>query len=343
MCLLPRRLAAPDFCATHGPMRKPVVQIFGLGGTIAMAPKRDGSAGVMPALTAEDLTAAAPELNDIADIRTETLLQKGSANLTFDEVGKLCRAAEAASGCDGIVVTQGTDSMEESAFLAGLLYRGDRPLVFTGAMRSPTQPGADGRANLVAAALTALADSAPHVSVVMNDEIHHPFYVTKSHTSNVAAFQSPIRGPIGQLAENTVYLHPVQPSPSFDTPAAFAPVALLSAVLDDGGNLFDTILSAGYKGLVVEAFGAGHVSEIVAEKLSGIAGQIPVLLSSRVRAGAVFERTYGYPGAEIDLLNMGLVPTGRLSGRKARILLSLLLGLGVDDWRQDFTAVIKHV
>ena len=322
--------------------KKPALQIFGLGGTIAMASNQAEGAGVHPSLSADDLIAAAPELSSIAEIRAETLSLKGSANLSFQEIANLCKRA-AESDCRGIVVTQGTDSMEETSFLASLLYRGEAPLVFTGAMRSPTQPGADGRANLMAASLTALADGAPKVSLVMNDEIHHPYYVMKAHTSNVAAFQSPVRGPIGQIAENTVYLHPASPSPIFDVPAKFAPIAVLSAFLDDDGNLFDTILSAGYAGLVVEGFGAGHVSEAIAEKLSAIAQEIPVILSSRVRAGAVFERTYGYRGAEIDLLNKGLVPAGRLSGRKARILLSLLLGLEVPDWRQEFLGVIRQV
>lgn len=322
--------------------KKPVLQIFGLGGTIAMAPTKMAGDGVQPSLSADDLIKAAPELSDIAQIHASSLSLKGSANLRFMEIAELCRQS-ADLACDGIVVTQGTDTMEETSFLASLLYRGNCPLVFTGAMRSPTQPGADGRANLMAASLTALSQEAPRVSVVMNDEIHHPYYVMKAHTSNVAAFQSPVRGPVGQIAENTVYMHPVKPSPVFDIPAKFAPIALLSAVLDDDGNLFDTILSAGYAGLVVEGFGAGHVSEPIAEKLASIAEQIPVILSSRVRAGSVFERTYGYRGAEIDLLNKGLVPAGRLSGRKARILLSLILGLGLPDWRQEFVRVVKQV
>lgn len=318
------------------------LHIFSLGGTIAMAPARQEGSGVRPAFSAEDLIGAAPELASLADIQAETLVLKGSPNLSFREIAQLCQRAESVSA-DGIVVTQGTDTMEETSFLASLLYRGTKPLVFTGAMRSPTQPGADGRANLMAAAQTALTTSAPSVTVVMNDEIHHPYYVTKSHTSNVAAFQSPVRGPVGQIAEDTVYLHPVQPSPTFDTPDTFAPVAVLTALLDDDGNLFDTILSAGYAGLVVEGFGAGHVSEVIAEKLANIAQKIPVILASRVRAGAVFERTYGYRGAEIDLLGMGLVPAGRLSGRKARILLSLILGLKKPDWRKEFAQVIKSV
>lgn len=298
--------------------------------------------GVHPSLTAEDMLSAAPELAAYADVTAETLLNKGSANLRYAEVAMMCeRAADAA--CDGVVVTQGTDTMEETAFLASLLYKGDHPLVITGAMRSPSQPGADGRANLLSAVLTAITPDAPAVSVVMNDEIHHPFYVTKAHTSNVAAFQSIVRGPIGQITENTVHLHPVQNHPTFEAPPQFAPVALLSSLLDDDGGLFDLVLDAGYKGLVVEAFGAGHVSEHIAEKLSVIAKSIPVILSSRVRAGAVFEKTYGYRGAEIDLLNKGLVPAGRLSGRKARILLSLLVGKYNQEWKNAFTDIVKRV
>ena len=322
--------------------QKPVLHIFSLGGTIAMAPIQSEGSGVRPAFSAHDLIAAAPELAEIADVQAHSLSLKGSGNLLFSEIAELCAHAAAVSG-DGIMVTQGTDTMEETAFLASLLHKGPQPMVFTGAMRSPTQPGADGKANLMAAALTAIEKGGPAVSVVMNDEIHHPFYVTKSHTSNVAAFQSPVRGPVGQIAEGKVFLHPVQPSPTFETPDSFAKIALLSAVLDDDGNLFDAVLNAGYAGLVVEGFGAGHVSEIVAEKLAVIAQEVPVILASRVRAGSVFEKTYGYRGAEIDLLSKGLVPAGRLSGRKARILLSLILGLGVPDWRKEFTHVMRHV
>lgn len=307
-----------------------------------MAPIKNEGSGVRPAFTAHDLLAAAPELADVADIQAHNVSLKASANLFFAEIAALCARATTIGG-DGIMVTQGTDSLEETAFLASLMHKGPQRMVFTGAMRSPTQPGADGRANLMAAALTAMKKDGPTVSVVMNDEIHHPFYVTKSHTSNVAAFQSPVRGPVGQIAEGTVFLHPVRPLPLFDIPDEFAPVALLSSVLDDDGALFDAVLSAGYAGLVVEGFGAGHVSENIAEKLAVIAQEIPVILASRVRAGSVFERTYGYRGAEIDLLSKGLVPSARLSGRKARILLSLLLGLKVPDWRNEFTNVVSQV
>ena len=93
----------------------------------------------------------------------------------------------------------------------------------------------------------------------------------------------------------------------------------------------------------MEGFGAGHVSEQMADKMAHIAQSIPVILSSRVRAGTVFEKTYGYRGAEMDLLSRGLVPAGRLSGRKARILLSLLVSLYNHEWKQPFTDVVKHV
>lgn len=319
---------------------RPKLQIFALGGTIAMVPS--ASPGVHPSLTAEDMLSAAPELSSIAEISAQTLLNKGSANLTFDEIVTVCRSCEQ-SGADGFVITQGTDTMEETSFLASLIYKNTKPIVFTGAMRSPTQAGADGKANLLAAALTAVAEKTPHVAVVMNDEVHHPFYVTKAHTSNVAAFQSVVRGPIGQIAEGNVFLHPFTHHPTFDVPDEFAPIALLTALLDDDGRMFDHVLDAGYRGLVVEGFGAGHVSESIADKLAEIAKHIPVILSSRVRAGVVFEKTYGYRGAEMDLLSRGLVPAGRLSGRKARILLSLLVGLYNHEWKECFTDVIKHV
>ncbi|TNE61330.1 MAG: asparaginase [Alphaproteobacteria bacterium] len=323
--------------------KKPVIQVFALGGTIAMTPA--SGAGVVPSLTATDLVAAVPGLADMADVRAETLMQKGSANLEFSLIAGLCARAMA-SDADGIVVTQGTDSMEETAFLASLLWTGDKPLVFTGAMRTPNQPGADGPANLMDAVRVAMQAPAG-VYLVMNNDVHDPWRVSKEHTSSVAAFWSK-GGPLAQVVEGTVRWQR-QPerraviAAGDAGPGHFAPVALLSACLDDDGRLFDGLKSAGYKALVIEAFGAGHLSERWADKAEALAVHMPVVFASRARDGMVFENTYGYRGAEIDLIRRGLVPSGGLSGRKARILLSLLAGNTNHDWRQVFTAAAKSV
>ncbi|WCL52670.1 asparaginase [Gimibacter soli] len=317
----------------------PHIQVFALGGTIAMTPgAASASPGVVPSLTATDLVAGVPEIAKVAHVTAETLMQVGSANLTLAHVAEVCRRAEAGSAA-GYVVTQGTDSMEETAFAAFLLYEGDAPIVFTGAMRSANIPGADGAANLLAAIRVAASGGAPHVSVVMNDEIHDPARVRKSHTSSVAAFTSS-GGPEGQIVEGRVFLRgplPVRHAPMKLDAAKAQPVALLTATLDDTTALVEALPSLGYKGAVIAAYGGGHLSEPWADAAAKLAAEMPVVLATRTGAGRVLEKSYGYRGAEIDLIERGLIPSGGLDTRKARILLSLLLGsYGTEDAKARF-------
>lgn len=319
--------------------QKPVIQVFALGGTIAMTP--GDQSGVTPTLSATDLIKAVPALQGLAEFRAETVAQRGSANLDFSLISHICNMAEQ-SAADGIIITQGTDSMEETAFLASLLYSGKKPLVFTGAMRTSNQPGADGPANLYDAALVALASEAGSVSLVMNSEVHDPWMVAKEHTSSLQAFFSE-NGATANVVERQVRWTGQPRVGAGMKSDGFAPVALLSSVLDDDGRLFESLPDLGYKGLVIEAYGAGHLSEIWADKAEALSKKMPVILASRARAGRVLEETYGYKGAEIDLIARGLVPSGGLRGRKARILLALLLGQGNENWKETFTAAAKSV
>ncbi len=318
---------------------KPVIEVFALGGTIAMTP--GAGAGVIPRLTASDLVSAVPGLDQLATIQASTLAKKGSANLSFDQIANVVSKA-AASDADGVIVTQGTDSMEESAFLASLMYHGRKPIIFTGAMRSPGELGADGSSNLFNAVVAATDSAMRGVGLMMNGELHDPWYVTKEHTSALQAFVSE-HGPAATISEGQ--LHWPRPMPRHKlervVPQRFAPVALVSTFLDDDGRILDTLPELGYEGVVIEGFGAGHMPEGWADKAERLTEIMPVVLASRARAGRVFERTYGYKGAEIDLLQRGLIPAGGLRPRKARILLSYLLGAGVGNLKHSFTAAAK--
>ncbi len=322
-----------------GMSNKPVIQVFALGGTIAMTP--GASAGVIPSLTARDLISAVPGLLDLAELRAETLVQKGSANLTMPLIADIM-ARVSDCDADAVIVTQGTDSMEETAFLASLLNQSDKPVIFTGAMRTPNQPGADGPANLYDAVLAATDSRVRGVALVMNGELHDPWLVAKEHTSSLQAFQAE-QGPMATIAEGELHWRRECPVRTLELKASgtFAPVALVTAVIDDDGRMLEMVKSAGYKGVVIEAFGAGHLSEIWADKAEALAKDMPVVLSTRARGGKIFERSYGYRGAEIDLLSRGLVPAGWLRARKARLLLSALLGQGDTNWKQTFTRVVK--
>lgn len=298
-----------------------------------------GGQGMVPSLDAAALISAVPSLTEIAEIRAESLAQIGSANLSFCQIQNVCERAEAGPA-HGFVVTQGTDTLEETAFLASLLYHGDNPLVFTGAMRTPDQLSADGPLNLFNAVLAA-SGLEGGVYVVMNGDIHDPWHVSKGHTSDVSSFTSGEIGPVGYMVEGAMHLRgheqlaPLEPLRG----GMPRPVALLQAGLGADTALLSQVVAAGYEGLVLEAFGAGHLSEDWADAAAEIAQDIPVILSSRCPNGTVFEGTYGYRGAEMDLIGRGLVPSGQIKSRKARLLLSVLLADKSRNWKQRFTEI----
>ncbi|WND02035.1 asparaginase [Temperatibacter marinus] len=312
---------------------KPLIDIFALGGTIAMSADPGASEGVKPILSADDLISAIPGITDIADIRTKQVANVGSANLSYQDIAKLITMAKD-SDADGFVVTQGTDTMEETSFLAGLYWPISKPLVFTGAMRNPSSPGADGPANLSDAIRVAASDKSG-VYLVMNGEIHDPCRVRKSHTSNLSAFRSD-GGELGVITESEAHFNQsLSRFAVLDLPKELPPVAHMMCVFDQDPLILDGFVKAGFKGLVVEAFGGGHVSEAWHDALASLAHDMPVILSARPGGGRVLKKTYGYKGAEIGLIEAGLVPSGRLNGMKARLLLQTALAAGLN-WRQLF-------
>ncbi|KAB1914579.1 asparaginase [Micromonospora sp. AMSO31t] len=311
------------------------VALFTLGGTIAMA--GTGSGGVVSRLTGADLTAAVPGLADIPlDVRDVEAVP--SAALAYRQILDLVDAAGApiADGATGVVVTQGTDTLEESAFLADLVWPHPAPLVFTGAMRNPTLAGPDGPANLLAAARVAAAPAARDLGVLVafNDEIHAARFARKTHSTSTATFASPNAGPLGHVIEGEVRLltrpprHAPLPPVDGDRLAATR-VALHTVTLDDDPALLDA-LTPGLDGLVVAGFGVGHVPPDFAPALGELAARMPVVLASRTGAGSVLRNTYGAVGSETDLRRRGLVRGGLLDPYKAKVLLRLLLAGGAD-------------
>lgn len=235
-----------------------------------------------------------------------------------------------AEGAEGCVVIQGTDTLEETAFLLDLLIKSDRPVVVTGAMRGAQAPSADGPANILAAVIVA---SSPDASgsgtlVVLNNEIHAARFVQKSHTALPSAFTSPLAGPVGLVAERKARFHfrlPSRPPPFEKVPTIDVPVGLIKLGFGDDGRLLKQVLPAGFCGLVIEAMGAGHVPMGIVRTITELLESIPVVLATRVHAGPIFCATYAFPGSEIDLLERGVIASDMLSGLKARLLLSLLL------------------
>jgi L-asparaginase len=313
----------------------PKILLVSLGGTITMTHHADG--GIVPTLTAADLVQSVPGIGRIARCETLSPLRKPGASLTVDDLIALSRMLRAPldDDTDGAVVIQGTDTIEETAFVLDCLLDGEKPVVVTGAMRGPEAAGADGPANVMAATIVAASGTARDrgVLAVLNDEIHAARFVQKSHTALPSAFQSPFGGAIGLVIEGAAAFHGRTARTTHIAgpfSATDAPVALVKMALGDDDRLLRALPSLGYAGAVIEGMGAGHVPAGMVAAIEALARTMPVILASRVPTGPVFSKTYAFPGSEIDLLGRGLIPAGSLSGLKARLLLILLLRAGQD-------------
>lgn len=315
-------------------MSRPRLLVLSLGGTITMTVSAAG--GITPTLGAADLVAAVPGLEAVAEIEARSPLKVGSVSLTPENIAEVAQDIRTAfdAGFDGAVVIQGTDTIEETAFILDLLVRDERPVVVTGAMRGAQQPGADGPANLLSAALVAASDAARGLGtlVVLNDEIHAARFARKAHTALASAFVSDTGGPLGLVAEGRARIlarvvPPTMPALAA-APGGLPPVALIKIAMGDDGRLLRVVPDLGFAGLVIEGAGAGHVPGAIAGAVGEVAARLPVLLASRTLAGPAFERTYGYPGSEIDLIGRGVIPAGLLNGLKARLLLAFALRAG---------------
>ncbi len=310
----------------------PRVALLALGGTIA-APVDEAGAGARMTLTAAEIAGDLGERAGV-ELDTRTVRMEPSSNLTLDDVRDLARQVEGAEA-DGVVVTVGTDALEEVAFALDVAVGGDRPVVVTGAMRNVGHPGADGPANLLGALRVAAHPDArgQGVLVVFGDEVHLARFVRKTHTSSPATFRSPTLGPVGYLVEDRVRLPLARRRRPGAVPFGDGPlpsVALVRLTLGDDPALIAAAVATGCAGLVVETFGAGHVAERALPALRDAASVLPVVFASRTGSGELYRNVGAFPGSERDLMDAGLIPAGDLDGAKARLLLLLLLQAGAD-------------
>jgi L-asparaginase len=305
------------------PADRAPVRLLVAGGTIAMS----GSPARPSREVIEQLEQQAG-----TEVEAEVFTTVPSVQLAAGQALALCRRAAAIAG-DGtpVVVTHGTDLMEEVAFLCDLIYAGAAPIVFTGAMRTATAPGADGPANLNAAVAVAADQEAQGlgVLVVFADRVHAARYVRKADSTNIDAFSSPQNGPLGHVEECRFIRRwaPVR-LPSMEVAHLDATVEILSPGLASAPELVSAAASV-CDGLVISVPGAGHTPPLFLAAVHEVALAKPVIAVARPWRGALLRNTYGFDGSEVDLRSGAILCSGTLSAPAARIALQASLGAGL--------------
>jgi len=317
----------------NGPL--PRVLLLATGGTISM--RADAAAGgAVPRLTGQEILEAVPGLDQVARMEVREFGRFPGPHMTIERIWEV-RAAILAGldeGFDGIVVTHGTDTIEESAYLLDRSLPAERPVVITGAMRNSSELSWDGPANLMAAVEVAASPDARGrgTMVVMDDEIVQGTEVVKTHTEQAGTFRSPNWGPLGLTDKGrALFYRESRRKPMLAPERPVTPVDLIKVVAGADARLVEASLDSGAHGIVLEALGRGNVPPAVVPGLRRwIDAEKPVIVASRSQRGRVLD-TYAYEGGGHQLREMGAIFADHLSGQQARIELMLALGLFAHD------------
>jgi len=313
---------------------KPLVLLITTGGTIAM--EGHATQGVVPAVSAEDLVASVPQLEQFCRLELFAFSNMPSPHMmpkTMFGLSQIVEEALLRPELCGIVITHGTDTLEETAYMLDLLHKSDKAVCITGAMRSADELSADGPMNLLCAVRTAVCPQARNcgVLVVMSEEIHAAREVVKTHTAHTETFMSPFWGPLAYIEPDKILFRrmPIGRQGIFSK-VLVDDVHLIKMVAGADGWMLDKLVERQVRGIVLEAFGRGNVPPIVVPSIrNAVENNIPVILTSRVTGGRVLD-IYGYEGGAKHVLEAGAMLGGETSGLKARLKLMLALGLTQD-------------
>jgi L-asparaginase len=312
---------------------RPNVTILATGGTIAGAQPKAGEAGYKSgSFSVESLIQAVPGMEKVAVVRGEQIANIGSQDMNDAVWIKLARRVNELQkdpGVDGIVVTHGTDTQEETGYFLDLVVKGDKPVVLVGSMRPATAISADGPMNLYNGTAVSIDPAARGrgVLIVMNDDIHYAREATKTNTTSLQTFTSPNRGRAGIVlfGKASFYSPPV---PKHTSGSAFAGVVpdtlpkvfIVYAHANVGAEFVDAAVAAGAKGIVLAGVGDGNGTDPLIQALAAAAKKgVVVVRSSRVGSGTVARNV------ELDDDKLGFVAAMELNPSKARVLLQMAL------------------
>jgi L-asparaginase len=310
-----------------------IVIVF-TGGTISM--RYDAAAGgAVPALAGRDILELVPQLREIADLEVDEFGAFPGPHMTAERMWELRNRIAAhveRPDVEGVVVTHGTDSLEESAYLLARSLSSEKPIVFTGAMRTSSALGWDGPSNLGTSVRVAASEEAKGfgVLVVMSDRVYAGLDVTKAHTHMLDAFESPGLGPLGVVDDgDVIFRRAVPASGVMDAPRLVGPVEIVYSYAGSDSRLLDAA-RADARGLVIAGMGRGNVPPAMVPGIERwIADGKPVVIASRALRGRVGP-TYGYAGGARRLYELGCILAGNRRPQQARIDLMLALGANID-------------
>jgi L-asparaginase len=317
-----------------GDYMKKVAVIFN-GGTISMKVDPRLKAAI-PALSSQEIMSMVTGIERFADIEIINFSKLPGPHLTPEIMMDLARLVQSTlerQDIDGVVVTHGTDTLEETAYLLDLTIDNSKPVVVVGAMRNSSELGYDGPSNLAAAICTVISEDARNkgVLVVMNNEVNAASEVTKTHTLSLDTFKSPEFGPLGIVDnDEVIFYRNITKIHHIKVDHIESRVDLIKCGVGMDSRLIRYCVDSGAKGLVIEAMGRGNIPPMMVEGIEhAINNNVAVVLVSRCPMGRVLD-TYGYPGAGKNLRDIGVIFGGNLPGQKARIKLMAALGSTFD-------------